>query len=228
MRHRRAFTLVETVLVAGLGVVVLTLLIDIYMTGQRQSTKLETRLAAVQGAQLLIERIRQDVTASMFAPGDAKPLVESVLGGQLNRLNLLVFARYRYLERPAALYSPTDNDPSWVEGNRVTYTFEPTTHYVVRRYPGVEERLTFARFHSVRFIHLENAQPGAGATAENTVVVQLACVPEQNLRDAGPLPTGSVEVRAVIPLLCRSQYLSTDLWADTWFHLSPKVFESGR
>jgi len=219
------FSLFEIMIVAGLGVLMITLLVDTYMTARRQSAKLEVQLSAVQGAQLLIERIRQDIACSIHAPGDSMKIVESVHGGQQNRFNLLVFSKYRFFEKPSALYDPNENDPSWIETDRVSYTFDPATHRVSRTSPAGVETLSFARFLSVSFVFLQNGIAPGGVACENMVTVVMQCAPDEAFLDEKHRADGALTIPISLPLLSRSIYESTDLWVDSWFHLSPKVLE---
>jgi hypothetical protein len=224
-----ALSLVEVLIASAIGVVALTLLWQIVITGSRQSAKLSARLSAVQGAQLLIERIRQDATGLLASPGDTRPLVESVEGGRFNRLNLLVWSSYRYLERPEALYDPALGDESWIEAHRVSYRFDPKSRTISRHSPGRVEPLSFAQFLAVTFLAggaASGAADASDALAETSITVEMQCVPEAYFRARDVPPSEVVVIPVTIPLLARSAHAASDLWSATWFHRAPRVLDS--
>lgn len=60
-RRRRGVSLLEVVMFAGVGSLVLYLMYDIFVASARQGQDLDRKLEAVQGAQLLMERLERDV-----------------------------------------------------------------------------------------------------------------------------------------------------------------------
>jgi len=222
MTRRHGFTLLETLMVAAIGVMVLALLWELYISGNKQSSKLQTRLSAIQGAQLLVERIRQDVAGFVYAPGDTRPLVESAMGAQANQLNLLVYSSYRFFQKPSALYDPGDNDPSWIEARRISYLWNPQTRFMTRRQPGQDETLSFARFLKVDFV---TNSASTGLNLDNCVTVEMTCASDEELANPTHAPTDVIVMPVAIPLHSKSQYLSTSLWADCYFHQQPKIFD---
>lgn len=205
---RRAFSFVEVLLVSTLSLLVLSLLWQAYRTASWQAARLEVRLAGLSGSQLLLDRLRHDVASALFAPGDDRPVVDSARGGAENRLNLLVYSNYRLLEKPSALYDPAENDPSWIQADRVRYEFDPRSGYLFRVTPAVEERLAFARYSNVRFVY----RPG-GPTGPELVRLELA------------LPGAVAPIVLELPLVYRAEYRATGLWPDAYFHVKPRVRE---
>lgn len=205
---RSGFSLIEVLLVSTLSLLVLALLWQAYRTASVQAARLEVRLAGLSGSQLLLDRLRHDLAGAVFAPGDERPVVEDARGGKQNRLNFLVYSSYRLFEKPSALYDPNDNDPSWVTVDRIRYEFDPRNGYLYRVSPAGEERLAFARYANVTFIH----QP-AGPAGPEVVRVNLTL---PATRDAIPLD---------LPLPYRAEYRATGVWPDSYFHLKPKVRE---
>ena len=209
LRGRRdGFSFVEILLVSTLSLLVLALLWQAWETAARQASRLEQRLAGLSGAQLVMDRLRQDVACALYAPGDAVPVVDDARGGKANRLNLLIWSGYRLFARPAALYDPAENDPSWIEADRVRYEFDPSSGYIYRVSPAGDERLAFARFTKVAFVY----QPGGPAGPE-TVRIELTL--------AGATDAIVLE----LPMPYRAEYRATGLWPDAYFHTQPKVRE---
>lgn len=199
----------EVLFVSALSVVALGILWQIYHSAIRQAARLETRLAGLAGTQLLMDRLRHDVSGGLYAPGDDRPVVESP-NGEGSRLNLLLWSGYRLLERPEALYDPAENTPTWVQADRVRYDFDPASGYLTRTSPAGVERLTFGRYRSLRFQH-----SGDGAEPESlAVTLALGETPE-------------ARIKLVLPLPYRSESRSTHLWPDEYFHVQPRVRERG-
>lgn len=206
--RRAAFTLVEALLAATLSLLVLALLWQGWRAASAQAARLELRLAGLSGSQLLLDRLRHDLAGALFAPGDLRPVVEDARGGKANRLNLLVYASYRFFEKPSALYDAHDNDPSWVTADRIRYEFDPASGYLLRITPTAEERLTFARYANVAFAYKPD-----GPLGPELLRIHLTL---PGTREAIPLD---------LPLPYRAEFRATGVWPDSYFHISPKVRE---
>jgi hypothetical protein len=220
-RMRKALTLVEVLLAVAISGVVVGMIWGIYRIARRQSARLEGRLSGIQGAVLLSDRIRHDMARALFTPSDPLPMVESVAGGTANRLNILVYSGYRFFDHPEALYDPEQNDPAWIRGERVSYTFDEKAGQVTRNTPSGDELLGFARFARVEFILDQNLIPDLAPERSVTVVMNVP--PEVT----GGTTAKPVVFPIVIPLVTHSAYFASS-WVDNYFDLSVQVAERKR
>lgn len=67
--RRRAFTLLEIVMFSTIGAMVLYITYEIFLSSSKQGVDLDTKLRAVQGAQLLLERLERDLKHMVYSEG---------------------------------------------------------------------------------------------------------------------------------------------------------------
>lgn len=163
MRRRQAFTLLELMVMGGLGLVLMGIAWFIFTSMSKQSKKLDTRLRAIQASQLVIERLKQDL--KQYVPEDDPSMTDNVPP----RLSFHVYREY--------VVNPNVNDrttPSMAV-DLVNWTFSPETHFLSRN----NEVLRFAQFESVQFS--SKLTPRNVADFQNSVTVEGYYVPEEML-----------------------------------------------
>ncbi len=67
--RRRAFTLLEIVMFSAIGGGVMYIAYNIFVASAKQGVNLDAKLKAVQGAQLLLERLERDLKHMVFEQG---------------------------------------------------------------------------------------------------------------------------------------------------------------
>ena len=168
MNRRRGFTLVELIVVALLFSVIVGLAMEFFTTGQQHSRKLGFQLQALQSAQLLRERLFQDLAShSPAAPGQAP----------FSGAQRLSFLRVTSRDGRGVLGTSLDGDGNAL-CEQVTYEFDPGQHQVRRTCEGRTEVLHAGRFQDVSFSYAPfGTEDGRGETIGVTVVA----VPEDLL-----------------------------------------------
>lgn len=68
-RSRRAFTLAEILIFSAIGGMVLYLMYELFIGSSRQGQDLDRKLKAVQGSQLLLERLERDLKHLVYEEG---------------------------------------------------------------------------------------------------------------------------------------------------------------
>lgn len=76
MARRRGVSLLEILMFAAVGSMVLYIMYDIFVASARQGQDLDRKLKAVQGAQLLLERLERDLKHMVFVQGEYEPVVD--------------------------------------------------------------------------------------------------------------------------------------------------------
>jgi hypothetical protein len=74
--RRRAVSLLEILMFALVGSMVLYIMYDIFVASARQGQDLDRKLKAVQGAQLLLERLERDLKHLIYVPAVYEPVVD--------------------------------------------------------------------------------------------------------------------------------------------------------
>lgn len=137
---QRGFTLVETILVVGVGTVVLMALWSMFWTVQRDTVSAERRLQAVSELQILSQFLERDL--SRMAPVDDQ---RSVVVDRGLRLDVNV-------AKVAWSKAPLEARLSFVT---VSYELDRRTHRVTRTFRGAGDPVGQIRLADLRF-HLTN------------------------------------------------------------------------
>jgi type II secretory pathway pseudopilin PulG len=162
VRNRRGTTLLEILVMAGIGVMIFGVAWYLFISMTRTSHKLDTRLRALQASQLLQERLRVDL--NQFYPVSGYNMAEATPP----RLSFYMFKEYSYV--------PTQRNQRCIVLEPVTYIFDRESHYLQRN----SEVLRFSTFEDIQF-SVRDPMPGLGGDASSWVTVSGTYVPEELL-----------------------------------------------
>lgn len=169
--RRRGVSLLEVVTFAAVGSLVLYLMYDIFAASSRQGQDLDRKLEAVQGAQLLMERLERDVKHLIYVPD--KYELEVSDGG--HRVRFYVFDGHG-----------EDLSSGEVPIHQRDFTFDPATHRVL--IDGVVFQAAFYR--AVEFELGDVGGPGGDEKPVLTIRVGGVA------RDRAGLPEGDLDLRS--------------------------------
>ena len=152
---RRAYTLIEILVVLLIVGTAMGIVLDLYFQGQGQSARLDFRLTGLQAAFLLRSHLADDLSSSLPALAAAAPVPNA---------SAITVRRVTRRENAGEAGTCLDADLRPV-ADTVTWEFDPGTHRVLR--DGVP--VSSARFLDVTFSYLP-------ATAERGETVELHAV----------------------------------------------------
>lgn len=202
---RRGMTLVELLIVALLGALVASVAWNMFLSGSKQSARLDTKLRHAQAALLLVERLSVDMAEAVVVPGDGEE------GNRANGPDLTLYRFRDYNLDPGAV----DRDPATagaVRTERVVYRFDKRTGVVTRN--GAPAALE--PFADIRF-----QPPGATVPGVEVTVTTRPSAP------AGGSALPARTFTFLLPLERRSLETAFPSWQENWFDLVP-VVESDR
>jgi hypothetical protein len=168
---RRAFTLVEILTFAAVGSMVLYMMYDIFVASARQGQNLDRKLEAVQGAQLLMERLERDLKHLIYV----KDKFELEVSEDGLQIFFYVFDGHG-----------EDLSSGEIPIHMRDYTFDPATHRML--IDGVVFQSAFYR--AVEF-QLANAG-GAGGSDRPVLTIRVGGV----ARDMANLPEEELDLRS--------------------------------
>lgn len=135
--RRRAFTLVEILIVGVFSLVILGFLYESFIAGSRRGRKVEVDQQAVHAFELLLARLAADLSLALPARRHAPDLVEGLAPGLPGKS--LAFVRMGHEGAPEI----------------VRYEYDPASGHVRRN----DQELGFARFELVSFRLLDAGGP---------------------------------------------------------------------
>ena len=117
--RRRAFTLIEVIIMSVVGLMLLGIVYSIFISSSKDSAKMNRKLQAIQAGHLLLERLENDIKQAFYLKGVYDLQVMNHQGGFGNAV-----AFYR-LDPKAELPGSGEGKPVKVE--RIEYIFSPVT-----------------------------------------------------------------------------------------------------
>jgi type II secretory pathway component PulJ len=170
---RRGATLVELLVFAGLAALPFAVIWNFWVSGSRQSVRMEGRMLAIQAVPLTLETMRDDLARLVSAGTRATTgTAEACDGGEPDHcLTLTRFVSYEPDARE--LYGPDAASTAWLKTEQITYRFNPEAHRLERNGRPVGS----VRFLDVR-LRLEGSQ----------VHVKLVLCPDDLLDRPEPPP----------------------------------------
>lgn len=169
---RRAFTLVEVLVVAGVLLVIVASAVLYRVSAQKQSLALEFRAASLQSAQLVITRLQRDLASLQPGPLSGAPIQPAPAPAvELTRTS----------ERSDSRGLPLD-DKDRVLTERVSWRFDRASHQLFRN----GEALRAVLMESVEFTYFPCRPGDEEPPYGDTLVVRMVCVPTEALGRATP------------------------------------------
>ena len=191
--QRRGATLLELLVFTGLAALPFAAIWGFWVSGSRQSVRMEGRMLAIQAVPLTLETLRDDlarlVSAGSCATTGSADATEGEEPG--HTMTLTRFVSYDLDARE--LYGPDAAGTAWLKTEQVTYRFNPDTHRLERNGRPVG---------SVRFLDVRLRLEGSQAR------VKLVLCPD-DLLDRPEAPPESVrtelDLRLGLPQLAALQ-----------------------
>lgn len=164
-RMRRAFSLIELLLVAALLLVMAWMGVMYTLSGQKQSVAIEFRAAALQAAQLVLTRLERDVASLVPGPLAAQP-VPPAPGSSVELT--------RVSEESGRDGLPLDRDGRLMT-ERVAWRFDAASGQLSRN----GETIRGVRMHLVEFTYVPTRPGDPAPPYGDTLVVRLVFVPPE-------------------------------------------------
>ncbi|MBI4866183.1 MAG: prepilin-type N-terminal cleavage/methylation domain-containing protein [Candidatus Wallbacteria bacterium] len=194
--RRRGFTLVELLVAALLSAFVLAGAWWMFVSGSRQSVKLDLRLARLQGIVGLLEALSDDLAQAVYVP----PAGSQGNGVDAEQLTLFKFRAYA-LPKASAAGEEADASAVWTEP--VVYRFERATGQISRN----GRPMPLGRFTQVGFHPPDNIVPG----------VRVVCTAESLASD----PSARFEI--LLPLERAASEAAFESWQENYYDMEPVV-----
>ncbi len=202
MKRQSGLTLVELMVAVGLTWIVVGGAYFLFLSGSRQTVKLDRELRRIQSLQLLLEHLSSDVAQAVKIPAEAEG---RNLAGERE---LLLYRFLRYRADPRADELDPDAAHS-VLTEEVRYRFDPVDGILTRN----GEALPVELLEEIRFYPPATSSPGLG--------IYVRTAPDRHLGASSRV--GSRDMTFLIPHHMHSLRETHSEWQENYFDLVPGV-----